>query len=164
MSRSSRNLRVAGAHPGLARLTSTPGPASPIDRLREAWVAVAPRAAAHSSPERLSRAGVATVACSHAGWAQELSAHAAQLLARIGEHAPDLAVRQLRFSVAAGPPRHGREAPRIAPAPVRPGPADLASAASAVVDVEDPELRETLRRAVAAGLALQRNIIRRGAS
>lgn len=162
MSTDRRNLRPVGAHGALTRLAGSGRRESPIDRLRVLWAQVAPTAAAHSTPERLSRAGVLTVICADSGWAQELSAHAVEIHARIVHQAPELAVQKVRFAVGAGGVGGGPRAAAARAKPVKPGPAERDAAAAAVEGVADPELRELLRKAVAAGLALQRNLSRRG--
>ncbi len=120
-----------------------------------AWPeAVGASAATRSLPIRRSRAGVVTVACAGASWAQELSARADLVLERLGALVPDAAPQALRFVVADHAlPRPERPERPAAP---RPGPADREAARRAAQEVGDPALRALLERAAAAGLARAR--------
>lgn len=127
----------------------------PIAQLRERWSAEFPQLEDHAWPERLTRAGVATIACADAGWAQELSAESESLVARIirGSEGPD--VRQLRFVVG---DRTART--QLAKAPASQKLTRISSSAAAAArlassEVGDPALRVRLERLVALALSLR---------
>ena len=127
----------------------------PIQQLREHWAAIFPQLVDHAWPERFSRAGVATIACTDAGWAQELSAESDAILASIAKGAKALEIRQLRFivgSVSASLPTGGSEVP-MEPTRISPSAATAARLASA--NVADPALRARLERLVALALSLR---------
>jgi hypothetical protein len=120
--------------------------------LAEAWAAaVGPEGATRSRPVRRSRAGVVTIACADASWAQELAARADVLLARLGAVPAGERPAALRFVVAdhvlstPAPPR--RDPPRRPPTPEA-----VDAARRAAAGVSDPELRAQLERAAAAAL------------
>ncbi|HTI33737.1 MAG TPA: DUF721 domain-containing protein [Miltoncostaea sp.] len=125
-------------------------PAGGAGALAEAWRdVVGPAVADHTAPLRRSRAGVLTVACSSAAWAQELTMRRDDLVARLAAAAPDAGVTGLRFAVAdhvpAGPP-----APPPPPPPPPPGPRERALGADAAAGIADPAVRELVARAAAA--------------
>lgn len=130
------------------------GPASPIVAYEEAWTRiVAPDIARNSWPHRLTRAGVLTIACADAGWAQELGAHAETLERQLQTAIPDLPLQRLRFMVA-----DRERAPATVPSrsvPPAPARAHHALAAHAVEGMSDEELKKALKRAIAASLALR---------
>jgi hypothetical protein len=132
------------------------GPGDAVMALRAAWPSAAGAdVAARSLPLRLSRAGVLTVGCESATWAQELQACAELLRDRLSALAPEAGVARLRFVAAdhALPPRRGGPPPPPPPPP--PSPAQLARAERAAARVADPRLREVLSRAAAASMAAQ---------
>jgi hypothetical protein len=131
------------------RGSGAPGPE--LSAARAAWARAGGAAlAAQSIPLRRSRAGVLTVACASAAWAQALQARAEELLVRLAEAAPEAGVRSLRFIVSdealPDPPPPPAAPPRPPSAAVR------AAAREAVGEVSDPRLRELLERAAAAAL------------
>ncbi len=126
-----------------------------VSRLQAAWrEVVGDEVARQSVVVRRSRAGVVTVACASAAWAQELDA-------RRERHAPALdravggepSVSGIRFVI--GDHVMPDEAPAKRPPPVV-KPADVTAAEAATPEIEDPVLRELLVRAQAAQAALQR--------
>jgi hypothetical protein len=130
------------------------GPGAAVGAAAQAWPTVVGRAAAdHSVPVRRSRAGVVTVACASASWAQELAGRRFELAARLAERCPDAEVSALRFVVAdhalPGPPAEAA-AP---PPPAAPGPAERRVGAAAAEGVGEPVLRELVARAAAAAAA-----------
>lgn len=155
----------AGAAGGRGRSAGRGAGAPELAHARAVWAEVAgPDVAAQSVPVRLSRAGVLSVACASASWAQELSACGDDLVGRLAEAAKAGAggavagagpwmVRGLRFMVSDGALPGGRE-PVAAPAPARPAappsPAARRRARELVGEVSDPRLRALLRRAAAA--------------
>jgi len=138
-----RFRRRAGGRPG----TETGAAAA-------AWTdVVGSAAAAHSVPVRRTRAGVLTIACSSASWAQELTMRRDDLLERLLARAPDTGVTALRFSVA----DHALAAAPEAPPPPRPAPrptrAQTALGARAAEGLADERLRDLVARAAAASAA-----------
>ena len=134
------------------KATGRSGAPSPeLAAAREGWARAGGEAlAAQSIPLRRSRAGVLTVACASASWAQELQARSDELLRLLADAAPEAAVKGLRFVVSdeALP-----DSPPPPPPPPRPpSAADRAAAREAVGEVGDPRLRELLERAAAAAL------------
>jgi Dna[CI] antecedent, DciA len=122
-----------------------------------AWPDVVGRAAAdHSVPVRRSRAGVLTVACSSASWAQELTARRADLAARLAQRCPESGVTALRFAVADHVVPPAPVAPAPAPARAAPGPEEMARGAAAAAGVREPALRDLVARAAAASAARRR--------
>jgi predicted nucleic acid-binding Zn ribbon protein len=124
-----------------------------------AWADVVGTAAAdHSAPVRRSRAGVLTVACSSASWAQELSARRAELADRLARRCPDAGVSGLRFAVADHAlPARAPEATPPAPPPADPSAAERAAGTAAAAGVSEPALRELVARAAAASAARRRS-------
>ena len=120
----------------------------------DAWRGVVgPAVAEHTAPLRRSRAGVLTVACSSAAWAQELTMRRDELVARLAEAAPDAGVTGLRFSVADHVPQGSTPpAPAPPPRPV-PGPRERALGDGAAAGIADPAVRDLVARAAAAAEA-----------
>ena len=116
-------LTAASAVARFRRRASGGGLGAETGAAAAAWAdVVGAAAAAHSVPVRRTRAGVLTVACSSASWAQELTMRRDELRERLLARAPDTGVTALRFSVAdhvmAGPPE-APPPPRPAPRPTR---------------------------------------------
>jgi hypothetical protein len=131
-----------------------PAAAGDLAALRAAWPAAAgAQAARRSIPVRQSRAGVLTVACESAVWAQELNAARDAIQARLAARAPAVRLTGIRFVVGDHALR-AEAAPERSPA--RPTAAERASAEAAVEDVSDPELRARLARAAAGTMAVAR--------
>jgi predicted nucleic acid-binding Zn ribbon protein len=113
--------------------------------------------AAHSVPVRRSRAGMLTVACSSAAWAQELTARREELVRRLAERCPEAEVTGLRFAVADQAFAEG-PAPEAAPAaPPTPTALQRAEGERAAAGVDDPALRALVARAAAASAARERH-------
>ena len=116
---------------------------SVLTSVRAAWAeATGPGTVNHAYPIRRSRAGVVTVACSDAVWANELDLRrdeiADRLAALLGD--PD-AVAGLRFVVADHAIPHAVEdAPAREPLP-DPSPEVMDQAMRATEAIEDPRLR-----------------------
>lgn len=118
--------------------------------IAEAWRdVVGPAVADHTAPLRRSRAGVLTVACSSAAWAQELTMRRGELLRLLGQRAPDAGVTGLRFAIADHVPQ-GPPPPAPPPPPRPPDATARARGAEAAAGVEDPRLRRLVARAAAA--------------
>jgi predicted nucleic acid-binding Zn ribbon protein len=92
MSRSApRTLATA-----LDDLTSLLAPATTLARVQQVWATAAgPAIAAATSPTG-ERAGVLTVSCAAAVWAQELDLMASDLIARVNAALGDEAITELR--------------------------------------------------------------------
>jgi hypothetical protein len=147
-------LTAASAVARFRRRAGGGGPGAQTAAAAAAWAdVVGSAAAAHSVPVRRTRAGVLTVACSSASWAQELSMRRDELLQRLLARAPDTGVTALRFSVSdhvvAAPPE-GAPPPRPAP---RPTPAQTALGARAAEGLADEQLRDLVARAASASAA-----------
>jgi predicted nucleic acid-binding Zn ribbon protein len=85
--------RLAGA---LDRLTGAIAPASTLGRVQEVWVdAVGPSIADAARPTA-EHAGVLTVVCAAAVWAQELDLMAEDVLARLNAAMGSEQIRELR--------------------------------------------------------------------
>ncbi len=127
---------------------------SELAALQTAWKGVAgPQAAANSVVVRRSRAGVISVACASAMWAQELDARRDLLTDQLVRAVPDVEVTGIRFVVGdhvipAQPTRQ-----RAVPAPT---PQERAQAEKLFGEVTDAELRERLVRAAAGQMAIAR--------
>jgi hypothetical protein len=138
------------------RAAAAPGD---LEALVGAWPGVVgAAAAAKSRPSRRSRAGVLTVACAGAAWAQELAARADVIVRRLEGACPDVPVTGVRFVVA----DHATPAvtpPRPHARPRRPSAEQAERARRAAAQVEDPALRGLLERAVAAQLAREHDEI-----
>jgi hypothetical protein len=139
----------------LRRWQRAPGSGDHLAALRAAWpTAAGPVAARQSTPLRRSRAGVVTIGCASAAWAQELAARSDVLLPRLARAVPGVSVVVLRFAVAdhALPPE-----PTPAPsAPPRPTAAEREAARRVGAGVERSDLRALIERAAAASLARER--------
>lgn len=127
---------------------------SVLTSVRAAWPdATGPGTVNHAYPIRRSRAGVVTVACADAVWAQELEMRGDEIADRliniIGD--PD-AVQGLRFVVADHAIPQVRDEPAAPPPLPPPGPQARARAEQATRAIDDPELREIVTRAAARAL------------
>ena len=134
------------------------GPAAGMAELLAAWpAAVGEGIARNAWPARIARDGTLHVAVTSSAWAFELGAHAAEILGRLREVLGDDAPAALRFTPGRVPdpdPEQTVAAPVTAPQPTA---EELAAAAAAAAAIEDPELRELVRRAAAASLATTRD-------
>lgn len=103
MSRGRRSQpRTLGAALGAVRTETAP--ATPLAAVQGAWPSVAGRAIAAQAEPVGERAGVVTVACRSATWAQELDLLAPTLLERLNEALAAVgspAVERLRFTADA---------------------------------------------------------------
>jgi hypothetical protein len=128
--------------------------------LQAAWRAAAgDEVAARSLPLRLTKAGVLTIGCASATWAQELGACEELLRERLLEAAPAAAGRVARMRFTAADHALPRPAPPAAPPPPpTPSAAQRARAERAAAGVADERLREALSRAAAASMAAQEHM------
>ena len=133
--------------------------AGALAAVTRAWPdAVGPAIARSAWPQRIARDGTLHVAVESAVWAFELALLEPelrkQLTAGLGSEAP----ARLSFRFAVGPIPAAGDDPRIAPvAAAVPGPEEESVAVSVASVIEDPELREIVRRAAAASLAAHRS-------
>jgi predicted nucleic acid-binding Zn ribbon protein len=77
-------------------LTSTLAPASTLARVQEVWERAAGPAIADSASPTAERAGILTVTCAAAVWAQELDLMAAELIPRLNAALGAQEIRELR--------------------------------------------------------------------
>lgn len=137
---------------------ATPG--GSVGVLAQAWPrVVGDVAAGHSVPVRRSRAGIVSVACSSAAWAQELTARRDDLAERLRAECPGTEVSGLRFSVAdhvmvVAP---SVEAPAAPVPPPRPGADERATGERAAQGIEDDEIRRLVERAAAVAATRPRD-------
>ncbi|HKH42189.1 MAG TPA: DUF721 domain-containing protein [Solirubrobacterales bacterium] len=79
-------------------------PATLLAAVQSAWPGAVGEAIARETSPVTERAGVVTVACSSAAWAQELDLLGAQILAKLGpELAAETPLKGLRFITSADP-------------------------------------------------------------
>jgi predicted nucleic acid-binding Zn ribbon protein len=77
-------------------MTATVRPATPLARIQQAWpAAVGAHVAAHAEPVR-ERAGVLTVYCPQAVWAQEVALMAGDYVAALNRELGEAAVERIR--------------------------------------------------------------------
>jgi hypothetical protein len=116
--------------------------------------AVGPAIAKAAWPQRIGRDGTLHVTTVSSTWAFELGRMVEEISGKLRPRLGDATPPAIRF--AAGPvPSAGAEAPQTWDRPV-PTPSEAAEAASLSASIEDPELREAVRRAAAASLAAAR--------
>lgn len=138
----------------LGRYLGRPG-GDEMDRLRHAWTqVVGEQAAAQSLPVRRSRAGVVTVACASAAWAQELDMFRDRWTRQLAAAVIDPPITDLRFVVGdhvmpVPPPTEDGVA-------VAPTGAEVAAAEANTPQITDERLRELLVRAQAGQTAVGR--------
>ena len=120
-----------------------------------AWpAAVGPAIARAAWPQRLARDGTLHVTTVSSTWAFELARMEAEVRAKLREAVGEETPPALRFAPGPVPsPGADESPPRAAP---EPSPEDDARAASLSAGIEDPELREAVRRAAAASLSAAR--------
>ena len=145
---------------GRFRRRSGGPPAGATGALAEAWRGVVGAVVAdHTAPLRRSRAGVLTVACSSAAWAQELTMRRDELVRLLAAAAPDAGVTGLRFSIADHVTAHAAAEPAVQapPPPPVPGARERAIGDGAAAGIADPAVRDLIARAAAAAEA-RRNV------
>jgi predicted nucleic acid-binding Zn ribbon protein len=100
-------VRRAGPRPlgiALAAVTDRLAPATLLAEVQRAWAEAAGEAFAARSEPVGERAGVVTVACASAVWAQELDLLSEQVVERLNEALGRPAVRGLRPQARPAPP------------------------------------------------------------
>jgi hypothetical protein len=124
-----------------------------------AWpAAVGPAIARSAWPLRIGRDGTLHVAVESAVWAHELALLEPELRKQLTAGLGSEAACPSAFRFAVGPIPAAGDDPRTAPvAAAVPGAEETSVAASVASVIEDPELREIVRRAAAASLAAHRS-------
>ncbi|MCZ7589281.1 MAG: DUF721 domain-containing protein [Gaiella sp.] len=120
-----------------------------------AWPAAVGSAIARAAwPQRLARDGTLHVTTISSTWAFELGRMEGEVRAKLSASLGDATPPSLRFAPGPVPSPGAEERPRREVAP--PSPEDGVRAASLSAAIDDPELREAVRRAAAASLAAAR--------
>jgi hypothetical protein len=120
------------------------GPQAGMAELLERWpAAVGEQIVRFAWPARIGRDGTVHVHTADSVWAFELGRRAAEIAGR-------LEVEKLRFAPGPLPSPEPQEVDR---GPVCPRPEDEVRAAAIAARIEDENLRETVQKAVALGLA-----------
>ena len=123
-----------------------------LAQVTRAWPEAVGSAIARSAwPQRLGRDGTLHVTTVSSTWAFELGRMEADIRAKLAVLLGDATPPALRFATGLVPaPPAPEEAPGEAPAPTA---EEAAEATALAARIEDPGLREAVRRAAAAGLA-----------
>ena len=123
-----------------------------LAQVTRAWPeAVGPAIARSAWPQRLARDGTLHVTTVSSTWAFELGRMEAEIRAKLAASLGDATPHALRF--APGPVPSPPAAEEERPPASSPTTEEAARAASLTAGIEDPALREAVRRAVAASLA-----------
>jgi hypothetical protein len=140
-----RALRVVGVPDAVA-----------LAQVTHAWPeAVGPAIARAAWPQRIARDGTLHVNAVSSTWAFELGRMVEEIQAKLRAQIGDATPAEIRF--APGPVPEPGPAERATSQPPVPSPAEEATAASLSAEIEDPGLRDAVRRAVAASLAAARD-------
>lgn len=126
-----------------------------LAEVTRAWPgAVGPAVARAAWPQRLGRDGTLHVTTVSSTWAFELGRMEAEVRDKLAAALGDATPPALRFATGPVPsPPAEEEAPVRPPEPT---PEEVSRSAVVSAGIEDPELREAIRRAVAASLAAGR--------
>jgi predicted nucleic acid-binding Zn ribbon protein len=120
------------------------GPQAGMAELLERWPeSVGPAIARNAWPARIGRDGTVHVNTADSVWAFELGQRATEIAARMG-------VPRVRFAPGPLPSADAEETPRPT---ATPSAADEERAALIAAAIEDENLRETVKKAVALGLS-----------
>jgi len=139
----------------LHRWQNAPTADSPLAAVRAAWPkAVGHDAARQTTVVRCSRAGVVTVACSSAVWAQELDMRRDRILMTLTDALPEAGLAGVRFVI--GDHVMPAETGPSGPTAVAPTARERAQADAETPQISNSALRELLVRARAAQIALLR--------
>jgi len=123
-----------------------------LAQVTRAWpTAVGPAIARAAWPQRLARDGTLHVTTVSSTWAFELGRMEAEIRAKLAVAVGDAAPPSLRFATGPVPSPPAADDERE-PAP-SPTPEEAAQAASLAAGIDDPALRDAVRRAAAASLA-----------
>ena len=151
-----RDPRAASDLVGRFRTASAaPQAATGLGPLVAVWDQVVGEVGArHTEPLRRSRAGVVSVVCSSAAWAQELSLRRDELMERARSLCPQLGIAGMRFSVGdhvvVRPPPAPSASSRPGP---RPAPRDRAKGERAAEGIGDERIRALIARLAASASA-----------
>ena len=130
--------------------------AGTLAEVTRAWPeAVGPAVARAAWPQRIARDGTLHVNAVSSTWAFELGRMVEEIRTKLRAQIGDATPAQIRF--APGPVPEPGPLERVASQPPAPSPAEEATAVSLSAEIEDPELRDAVRRAVAASLAAARD-------
>jgi len=126
-----------------------------LAEVTRAWPdAVGPAIARSAWPQRLARDGTLHVTTVSSTWAFELGRMEAEIRAKLAVSLGEATPPTLRFATGPVPsPAADEEERPTAPSPTAD---EVATAASLTAGIENPALREAVRRAVAASLAKDR--------
>ena len=116
--------------------------------------AVGPAIARAAWPQRIARDGTLHVTTVSSTWAFELGRMEEDVRGKLRTLIGDATPPSLRFAPGPVPSPAAEERPTRSPLP--PNPQEEAEAASVSAEIEDPGLRDAVRRAVAASLAAAR--------
>lgn len=129
--------------------------ALPLAAVTAAWpTAVGAAVARQAWPLRLGKGGTLHVATASATWAHELDLLQTEILDGLRAHLGEAAPSRLRFAVGPipEPPPATTTAPETPPEPIEVPPDIELEAASAAAEIDDPELRDLVARAVRLSL------------
>jgi hypothetical protein len=129
--------------------------AGALAAVTRAWPEAVGAAIARAAwPQRIARDGTLHVTTVSSTWAFELGRMEDDVCAKLRSLIGDVTPPALRF--APGPVPSPAADERAVPPPLVPTPPEEAEAVSLSAAIEDPELRDAVRRAVAASLAATR--------
>ncbi len=129
--------------------------AGALAAVTRAWPdAVGPAIARAAWPQRIARDGTLHVTTVSSTWAFELGRMEEDVRGKLRSLVGDATPPSLRF--APGPVPSPAAEERAVRSPLVPTPPEEAEATSVSAEIEDPELRDAVRRAVAASLAAAR--------
>ena len=127
-----------------------------LAEVTRAWPdAVGPAVARAAWPQRVARDGTLVVTAESSTWAFELGRMEEEVRGKLRAKLGDATPKALRFVPGPVPSLGAEEKPP--PARLDPSPSDEAEAAVVSAAITDPDLREAVRRAVAASLAAARD-------
>lgn len=146
--------RIDGSVRRALRRSGVPD-AGVLAAVTRAWPeAVGPAIARAAWPQRLARDGTLHVTTVSSTWAFELGRMEEDVRAKLHAEVGDATPSALRFAPGPVPAPDAPE--EVVATPLRPTAEDASDAASLAAAIDDPELREAVRRAVAASLARAR--------
>lgn len=146
--------RIDGSVRRALRRSGVPD-AGVLAAVTRAWPeAVGPAIARAAWPQRLARDGTLHVTTVSSTWAFELGRMEEDVRAKLHAEVGDATPSALRFAPGPVPAPDAPE--EVVATPLRPTAEDASAAASMAAAIDDPELREAVRRAAAASLARAR--------
>jgi predicted nucleic acid-binding Zn ribbon protein len=130
------------------------GPQGGMPEVLAAWpAAVGPMVAANAWPARIARDGTLHVNTSSSTWAFELGQLAPQILEQLRGELGEGVPKAIRFVPGHLPEPSSEEVEKARSEVPEPTPEALQTAAELAAGIEDEELRKSVQRAVALGLA-----------